>query len=66
MMNNKDELISIRTCSKPTGKVKAIYQILKMKEVPFVRKKSVMHKSKLKKIVELVYRKIRGDGCNVG
>ena len=49
MMNNKDELISIRTCSKPTEKVGTIYQILKMKEAPFVRKKSVVHKSKLKK-----------------
>jgi Transposase len=49
MMNNKDELISIRTCSKPTEKVGAIYRILEMKEAPFVRKKSVVHKSELKK-----------------
>ena len=42
MMNNKDELISIRTCSKPTEKVSTIYRILKMKEAPFVRKKSVV------------------------
>jgi hypothetical protein len=56
----------IRTYSKPTEKVSAIYRILEMKEAPFVRKKSVVHKSKLKKNTELVYRKIRGDGCNVG
>ena len=39
----------IRTCSKSTEKVSAIYRILEMKEALFVRKKSVVHKSKLKK-----------------
>jgi len=44
MHNNKDEEISIRTCSQPNDKVRNIYAVLKMKEAPFVRKKSVVRR----------------------
>ena len=37
---DKDEKLSIRCCSQPTGKARKIYTALKMKEAPFVRKKS--------------------------
>ena len=44
MENDKNEIISIRCCSQPTEKVRQIYAALKMKEAPFVRKKSVVRK----------------------
>ena len=42
MINDKDERFSIRCCSMPTEKACKIYTALKMKEAPFVRKKSVV------------------------
>jgi hypothetical protein len=42
MTNNKQERISIRSCSKPNSKVVYIYDILKLKYAPFIRKKSVV------------------------
>ena len=40
--NIKDEVISVRQCTEPSAKVKHIYDLLKYKYVPFVRKKSVV------------------------
>jgi hypothetical protein len=40
--NIKDEVISVRQCTEPSAKVKQIYDLLKYKYVPFVRKKSVV------------------------
>ena len=45
--NVADEIISIRRCSEPNDKVKQIYDALKYKYAPFVKKKSVVHKSEL-------------------
>ena len=45
--NVADEIISIRQCSEPNDKVKQIYDTLKYKYAPFVKKKSVVHKSEL-------------------
>jgi hypothetical protein len=42
MTNNKQEYISIRCCSKPTLKVAMIYDALKLKRAPFIRKKSAV------------------------
>jgi hypothetical protein len=42
--NNKDEIISIRKCSEPEEKAKLIYDTLKFKYIPFIRKKSVVLK----------------------
>ena len=44
MQNDKQELFAIRCCSQPSPKVRQIYAALKMKEAPFVRKKSVVRK----------------------
>jgi hypothetical protein len=44
MKNDKAETLSIRCCSEPTDKVRRIYTALKMKEAPFIRKKSVVLK----------------------
>jgi len=44
MNNDKEQEIAIRCCSQPSDKVRQIYAALKMKEAPFVRKKSVVHR----------------------
>jgi len=46
--NNKDEIISIRKCSEPTDGARQIYDTLKYKYAPFVKKKSVVLKTELK------------------
>jgi len=45
--NVHDEVISIRRCSEPNQQVQALYDALKYKYAPFVKKKSVVHKSEL-------------------
>lgn len=42
--NTSGETIQIRRCSEPDEKLKSIYQALKYKSYPFVRKKSVVPK----------------------
>lgn len=42
--NKQDEVIFIRKCSEPNIKVKQLYDALKYKYIPFVRKKSVVLK----------------------
>jgi transposase len=42
VQNINKETISIRQCTEPTKEVKAIYDLLKYKYVPFTRKKSVV------------------------
>jgi hypothetical protein len=44
MLNDKGQVLSVRCCSQPTEKVRLIYAALKMKEAPFIRKKSVVLK----------------------
>ena len=43
------ELIQIRRCSEPSKGVKEIYEALGYKNYPFVKRKSVVPKSELKK-----------------
>lgn len=42
IVNDKDQVISVRQCTEPTPAVKQIYDSLKYKYAPFVRKKSVV------------------------
>jgi hypothetical protein len=44
MTNDKQQRLSIRCCSKPEPKVALLYDALKMKHAPFIRKKSVVLK----------------------
>jgi hypothetical protein len=44
MLNEKDEHLSVRCCSKPETKTALIYDSLKLKHAPFIRKKSVVLK----------------------
>jgi len=45
--NVHDEVIMIRRCSEPNQNVRNIYDALKYKYAPFVKRKSVVHKSEL-------------------
>ena len=49
MLNSREQMISIRKCSEPEEKAKQIYDALKFKHAPFVRKKSVVPKVNFKK-----------------
>jgi transposase len=44
MTNDKGQRLSVRCCSKPEAKVTLIYDAMKLKHAPFVRKKSVVLK----------------------
>lgn len=48
-INVKEQLVSVRRCSEPEDKVKQIYDALKFKHAPFIRKKSVVPKLILEK-----------------
>lgn len=45
--NTDDQVIMIRRCSEPSPQVRKLYDALKYKYAPFVKKKSVVHKSEL-------------------
>jgi len=45
--NNHEEVIIIRRCSEPNQPVRKLYDALKYKYAPFVKRKSVVHKSEL-------------------
>lgn len=47
--NTFGETIYVRRCTEPNEKVKSIYQALGYRNYPFVKRKSVVHKSELKK-----------------
>lgn len=49
VQNTREQWISIRQCSEPNDKVKRIYDALKYKYVPFIRKKSVVPKPQILK-----------------
>ena len=46
--SDKDEVIQIRRCSEPNQKVQKLYDVLKYKYAPFVKKKYVVLKSELR------------------
>ena len=56
--NNYEEVIIIRRCSEPNAKVQAIYDKLKYKPQPFIKRKFVVHKSELKKMEYMVYQRV--------
>jgi hypothetical protein len=47
--NNKNQIVRIRKCSKPTDKIKLIYDALQYEYAPFIRKKSVVNKNEFLK-----------------
>lgn len=48
--NTFDKVIIVRKCSEPAHKLTVLLGILKIKHQPFTKRKSVVHKSELKKI----------------
>lgn len=57
--NKAGKEITVRKCSEPEAKLRAIHKSLQIKSRPFTKLKSVVHKPKLKKIVT---QQIRGIG----
>src|SRR5690606_21763158 len=47
--NKDDEVIYVRRCTEPNENVQKIYAALKYKNYPFTKRKSVVHKSEIKK-----------------
>ena len=47
--NQQEEVIMIRRCSEPNPNVRKLYDALKYKYAPFVKRKSVVHKSEFEK-----------------
>ena len=45
--NKDDEVIMIRRCSEPNEQVRRLYDALKYKYAPYIKRKSVVHKSEL-------------------
>ena len=48
--NIQNQIISVRRCTEPTTEVKNIYEILKYRQAPFTRKKSVVTPAEIFKI----------------
>ena len=59
--NNHEEVIMIRRCSEPNQQVRKLYDALKYKYAPFVKRKSVVHKSELEKCQFIEKQEFRSD-----
>ncbi len=59
--NNHEEVIMIRRCSEPNRPVRKLYDALKYKYAPFVKRKSVVHKSELENCQFIDKQQFRSD-----
>jgi len=59
--NNHEEVIMIRRCSEPTLQVRKLYDALKYRYAPFIKRKSVVHKSELENCQFIEQQKFRSD-----
>ncbi len=59
--NNHEEVIMIRRCSEPNQSVQKLYNALKYKYAPFVKRKSVVHKSELENCQLIDMQQFRPD-----
>jgi hypothetical protein len=59
--NNHEEVIMIRRCSEPNQHVRKLYDALKYKYAPFVKRKSVVHKSELENCQFIDKQEFRSD-----
>jgi hypothetical protein len=59
--NNHEEVIMIRRCSEPNQPVRKLYDALKYKYAPFIKRKSVVHKSELEKCQLIEQQKFHPD-----
>jgi hypothetical protein len=66
VQNNREQWISICTCSEPVEKVISIYDALKNKYAQFIQKKSVVPKPQKKKMKWLKIILLWMDSCKMG
>ena len=59
--NNHEEVIMIRRCSEPNQQVRKLYDALKYKYAPFIKRKSVVHKSELENCQFIEKQHFRSD-----
>ena len=59
--NNHEEVIMIRRCSEPNRQVRTLYDALKYKYAPFVKRKSVVHKSELENCHFIEHQQFHSD-----
>ena len=59
--NNHAEVIMIRRCSEPNQQVRKLYDALNCKYAPFVKRKSVVHKSELENCQFIEKQQFRSD-----
>jgi hypothetical protein len=59
--NNHEEVIMIRRFSEPNQQLRRLYDALKYKYAPFVKRKSVVHKSELENCQFIDKQKFRSD-----
>jgi len=59
--NNHEDVIMIRRCSEPNQPVRKLYDALKYKYAPFVKRKSVVHKSELENCQFIEKQQFRSD-----
>ena len=59
--NNHEEVIMIRRCSEPNQPVRKLYDALKYKYAPFVKRKSVVHKPELENCQFINKQEFRSD-----
>ena len=59
--NNHEEVIMIRRCSEPNQQVRKLYDALKYKYAPFIKRKSVVHKSELENCQFIEKQEFRSD-----
>lgn len=59
--NLENQITYVRRCSEPNASIKELYSALNYKLYPFVKRKSVVHRSELKKTQHIVLQKIPPD-----
>ncbi len=59
--NKDNEIIYVRRCSEPNEELQKLYAVLEYRNYPFTKRKSVVHKSELKK-TETAYLRDFDDG----
>jgi hypothetical protein len=59
--NNHEEVIMVRRCSGPNQPVRKLYDALKFKYAPFVKRKSVVHKSEAEKYQFIKQQELHSD-----
>jgi len=65
-VNRQNNIIQVRKCSEPSDELKKINQALQIKTHPFIKRKSVVHKTELKKNETIHYQTKPPDWLQCG